>query len=369
MPFLDDREFRRRLERLAAWWRGGLADGPLVQVIVPPDRETAERLSRKHQPPAGDAEKLFRWWADPAVVIPRVEEALEARTYLGDVWPHHFVNLGPGALAAFMGCRSVPQATTVWQEPLIGRWDAAPELVLHEDNPWWLAARELTRASIRASRGRWLTSFTDIGGAMDITSYFRTPERLCMDLVECPDNVRRSEEAVLKAWFQVYDRLYPQLLAASGGSCGWIGLWYPGRTYPLQCDFSCMISPEMFREHGLPFLERQAAGLDNAIYHLDGPGAVRHLDAICEVPHIRAIQWVPGAGTSHAVADWLDLYRRILDHGRGVLLYCTEDDLDLVFDRLDVDRLILGIGARDLAEGERIMARIDRLRRGRKRVQ
>ena len=369
MPFLEDAELRRRLERQAAWWRGELADGPLVEVTVRPDRETAERLGRTHRPPVEDADRLVRWWADPAVVIPRVEAALEARTYLGDARPLHFVNLGPGALAAFMGCRTVPQATTLWQEPLIDDWDAAPPLGLHEDNPWWLAAQDLTTASIAASRGRWVTSLTDIGGAMDITSYFRTPERLCMDLIEHPDAVRRSEEAVLEAWFQVYDRLYPQLAAASGGSCGWIGLWYPGRTYPLQCDFSCMISPEMFREHGLPLVARQAAGLDNAIYHLDGPGAVRHLDAICEVPNIRAVQWVPGTGTSHAVTDWLDLYRRILDHGRGVLLYCTGDELDLVFDRLDVDRLILGIGAGDLAEGDRIMARLDRLRRGRKRVQ
>lgn len=369
MPFLEPDELGRRLQRHAAWHRGQLADGPLVHLTTWPDAETRQRLSAKHRPPAEDPKALVAWWTDPAVVIPRLAETFEAQLHLGDAYPRYFVNLGPGALAAFMGCRSAVQATTIWQKRLIDDWSAAPELKLREDSFYWQAAQALTRASIEAARGRWVSTFTDIGGAMDITSYFRGPENLLSDVVLHPAEVHHSEDAVLKAWFQVYDRLYPQLRDDTGGSCGWIGLWYPGRTYPLQCDFSCMISPKMFRDFALPVLHRQAAGLDSATYHLDGPGAIRHLEAICEVPNIRNIQWVPGAGHTHAVADWLDLYLRILDLGRNVWLYCVEDDLPLVFDKLDVDRLVLTIPAEDAAAGRRIMDRIERLRAGRKRVQ
>jgi hypothetical protein len=268
-----------------------------------------------------------------------------------------------------MGCRSVPQATTIWQEELIHDWASAPRLQLREDSFYWQAAQAITRSSIAASRGRWITSFTDIGGAMDITSYFRGPQNLCMDVIEHPKEVRRAEDAVLVAWFQVYDRLYEWLHADCGGSTGWLGLWLDGRTYPLQCDFSCMIGPKMFREFVLPILSRQAAGLDVATYHLDGPGAIRHLEALCEIPNLRNIQWVPGAGNTHRVADWLDLYRRMLDLGRNIELYCTEDELDLVFEKLDVDCLALSIPCADVAQGERITSKIDQLRAGRKRVQ
>lgn len=369
MPFLDRPELERRLRRHADWFHGELRDGPLARVSCWPDRATGLALAERCRPPADDPAALVAWWTDAALVIPRVEERLGTVHHLGDAYPHHFLNLGPGALAAFMGCRTVPQETTLWQEPLIDDWARAPELRLYDDNLYWRAARELTTAGIAASRGRWVTSFTDIGGSMDVTSYFRGPERLCTDLVEHPDEVRRSEEAMLRAWFQVYQWQYPLLAADSGGSCGWMGMWYPGRTYPLQCDFSCMISPRMFRDFALPVLRRQADGLDNAIYHLDGPGAIRHLEALCEIPRIRAIQWVPGAGTTHAVADWLDLYRRILDLGRAVLMPCTEQELDLVFDKLDPDRVAVSIWADDLAAGERIVAKIDRLRGARKQVQ
>ena len=90
---------------------------------------------------------------------------------------------------------------------------------------------------------------------------------------------------------------------------------------------------------------------------------------MCEIPNLNVIQWVPGAGHSHRVADWLDLYRRIQDHGRAIEFYCAEEDLPLVFRELDVDRLSLSIPCSDVAQGERIMATIDRLRAGRKKVQ
>ncbi len=365
MPFLETGELRRRLQRHADWFHGQLSDGPLLKLEVRPDPPATP----VEPPPAHDQRELEAWWCDPARVIPRVEAGLGDATYLGDAYPHHFVNLGPGALAAFMGCRSVPMPQTIWQEPLIEDWSQAPPLVLQEDNPYWQAAQALTRESLAASGGRWMVSLTDIGGTLDITSYFRTPEVLCMDLVEHPDEVQRCEKAVLDAWFRVYDRLYEPISAEAGGACGWMGMWYPGRTYPLQCDFSCMISPEMFREFAFPWLRRTADRLDVAIYHLDGPGAIRHLDAICEISTVRGIQWVPGAGGTHAVADWLDLYRRILDHDRGIWMTCREDELELVFDRLDPDRLVLPMVARTPAEGERILAKVERLRRGRKRVQ
>ena len=36
-----------------------------------------------------------------------------------------------------------------------------------------------------------------------------------------------------------------------------MGLWAPMRWYPLQCDFSAMISPDMFAEFVLPDLAEQ----------------------------------------------------------------------------------------------------------------
>jgi hypothetical protein len=366
MPFLEEAEIRRRLERHAAWHLHELTDGPLVLMSAPADKAKSKQLDARHAPPA-DPEGLRQWWTDPQTVTRRTEELIEATNHYGDALPHHFVNLGPGALAAFMGCESVLQADTVWQEPLIEDWATAPELVLHEDSRLWQTCLALTRTSASAAQGRWLTSLADIGGAMDITSYFRTPEKLCFDLIEHPAEVQKAEMAILKAWFQVYDRLEPLVRAYWGGTSAWNGLWHTGRTYTPQCDFSCMIGPDMFRKFVLPILQRQSAALDVTTYHLDGPGAIRHLDALLTIPNQRAIQWIPGDGQSYAVADWLDLYRKILDGGRNIQMICpTPEDLDLIFSQLDPDRVTIWLHADD---PEKAMARLDRLRAKRKKPQ
>jgi 5-methyltetrahydrofolate--homocysteine methyltransferase len=385
MPFLEEAEIRRRMERHAAWHLHELADGPLVVMTSSAVKIAAKKSTKKATPedpraewswqadpqsakfaPPADAEGLRTWWTDPQTVVRRVEAQIEATNFYGDTLPYHFINLGPGALAAFMGCASVLQQNTIWQEPLIEDWAAAPELVLHEDNSMWQTCQALTQASVSAAQGRWITSLTDIGGAMDISSYFRTPEKLCFDLIEHPAEVQKAEAAILKAWFQVYDRLEPLVRAYWGGTIAWNGLWHAGRTYTPQCDFSIMISPDMFRRFALPFLQRQAAALDATTYHLDGPGAIRHLDALLTVPNIRAIQWIPGDGQSRAVADWLDLYRKILDGGRNIQMHCpTPEELDLIFDQLDPDRITVWLGTG--GDPEKTMARLDRLRAKRKK--
>lgn len=71
---------------------------------------------------------------------------------------------------------------------------------------------------------------------------------------------------------------------------------FRGRGYPVQNDFSALISTSMHQEFFLEELLNEINYLDNSIYHLDGPDASKHLNIILEIPHLNAIEWVPGAG-------------------------------------------------------------------------
>jgi hypothetical protein len=73
-----------------------------------------------------------------------------------------------------------------------------------------------------------------------------------------------------------------------------------------------MISPEMFREFGLPSLKHECDMLAGVVYHLDGPDAIRHLPAVSEIEKVKMIQWVPGAGEA-AKKDWTALFQQIDD--------------------------------------------------------
>ncbi len=93
------------------------------------------------------------------------------------------------------------------------------------------------------------------------------------------------------------------MTAATGrGNACWGPVWSPGKGYMLQCDFSYMISPRMFRRFVMPDLEACCAHLDYAFYHMDGKGELAHLDQLFSLERLRGIQWQPGDGQPMAEA-------------------------------------------------------------------
>ena len=92
----------------------------------------------------------------------------------------------------------------------------------------------------------------------------------------------------------------------------------------LQCDFSYMISPEMFERFALPDLTACCDHLEHGFYHLDGPGAIPHLGLLLDMPRLRGVQWIPGAGNP-APEEWPDLLRRIIDAGKLCQLFVTAE--------------------------------------------
>jgi len=151
---------------------------------------------------------------------------------------------------------------------------------------------------------------------LDSLAAIRGNERLLVDLVDCPDKVKRALDQVCSAHTEMLEA-YAQLLDFDTyGSINVEGLYTPGRQSRPQCDMSCMISQKMFREFVVPCLEREAEDVDAMHYHLDGPGAIQHLEALCEIEGLDTISWVPGSGEGQA-QDWAMLHKKIDDLGKG----------------------------------------------------
>ena len=105
-----------------------------------------------------------------------------------------------------------------------------------------------------------------------------------------------------------------------------------------QCDFSYMISSEMFKEFVLPELVASAKRLDNCCYHMDGKGQLPHLDMLLAEPVIGGVQWVPGAGAP-VCAEWPEVYERIFAAGKRTMIW---GELPAIYDLLK--RIGLGGG-------------------------
>ena len=258
--------------------------------------------------------------------LDQIDRHLETTDYLAEALPHFGPDHGPDQYAAFFGGElrySNDAPGTNWMTAFVGEegWEAHVPLRCDEGSPVWQSVLELSRRMAAHADGRYLVGVCDLHSNMDALAAMRGPERLCMDLYDCPDLVEHAMADVRVTYQPVYDALYAAGgMTAETGSCGWIPFWSDGKFATIQCDFMCMLSPEMNRRYVLPALEEEAAFLDHCVLHFDGPGALVHLDDVLAIEAIDAVQWVPGAGQP-PMHTWTDVLHRIQAAGKAVQIY------------------------------------------------
>jgi len=313
-------EFRRDFEevqqRWDAFWRGELVRRPLVSIVVP--REGVTPVSK----PAWFAGRDGNF--EP--VIDQLLAWAGTHEFFGEAIPFHQMEVGPNHFNTLLGADMIynPDSDdTGWVLPYVDDWDHA-DIRFRPDGKWWRLTRDFIRAVRRRCDGKLLLAAPTLVANLDALSAMRGPERLAMDMVECPEKVHAALRAVTAAFRDVLQALAQELDYAAWGSINRHGMYKRGAINVPQCDFSCMISPAMFREFAVPYLRQEAQAYGAAEYHLDGPDAVKHLEAVCEIKEIEVIQWVPGAGMPETM-DWSGLYRRIDELGKGQIMWTGGD--------------------------------------------
>ncbi len=317
----DAADAQRRLE---AYWQGELIDRPCVAVRAPRTGAVPPRRSL-----------VCRGDFDFARTIAEFETWAAAMSFGGESMPALMPNYGPDQWAGFLGARLtlVPEMDTSWAEPLADDWDDLPPLAIDPQNPWWRAITGLTDAAAAVCEGRFLLSTIDTHSNLDCLAALRGPERLATDLVDRPEAVLEALGQLDALYGPVYETLYELGRMGESGTTSWLEMWGPRRTQAVQCDFACMISREHFRRFALPYLEREIARLDHAVYHMDGPGQIRHLDDLLALRRLHTIQWVPGAGQPTAPA-WVEMLRTIQKAGKSVQVLASVDEVRRLHRRL-----------------------------------
>jgi len=254
------------------------------------------------------------------------ERYLENVGFLYEGFPGFFCNLGPDVLAALTGSDLTFAEGTSWAEFRVSDWRDEPPIRFQEEGFYWRSMKQFLELSAQRGRGRWLTDSGDLHTNGDGLAALRGPENLLMDLYDCPDEIKKRLgemhavfETVLEAHFAI---IHP---SNDGLTSSWCRAACRGRFAAIQNDFSCMVGPGMFDEFFKEYVEKESACLDYSIYHLDGPDALRHLESICDCKHVDAIQWVPGEGEK-PTSEWLDVYRRVCERGKGCWIHGTPED-------------------------------------------
>ena len=301
-------------DRLTTWWQGGDIGRPAVQITAP-RAEPLEDIPALPEPSG--------WVTDYSTSDFDYRVNLTARScvnthFLGDAIPQTAPDLAPNCLALYLGCTGVEMPGTVWCKPCIESLETA-RFEFDPENFYWDFTLRLGRQQLRLGAGKFMLSFPDLIEGLDTLAAMRGTDKLLVDLLENRDWVHRSLERLTDLYFHYYDTLYDMIKDERGGSNFWA--WAPGRMAKFQCDFSAMISPDMFADYMLPVLRQMSAKVDHCMYHWDGPTAIPHHDHLLSLPDLNMIQWTPGAGVESIMDQrWWPLYHKTIEAGKKMAL-------------------------------------------------
>lgn len=309
-------DFERATEMWNHYWAREILKRPLLKA----------QITRKGRSPVNVGEKAYyhavtRKYAQQ---LKRVDQWLDRTIFLGEAIPYFSPDHGPDQFATFFGAElkfAKDSPGTNWVEPIVDDWEKALPLRFDANGSTWKSLLEYSRMIKNHAQGRYLVGACDLHSNADTLSALRSPERLCMDFYDCPELVEEAMGAVRRAYRPVYDGLYQAGgMSRATGSIGWIGFWCEGKFASIQCDFICMVSPEIANRYILPALEEEANFLDHCVYHLDGPQALPHLDSLLAIKKLDVVQWVPGAGQPPQ-CEWLEVLKKCQKAGKGLDLY------------------------------------------------
>jgi hypothetical protein len=342
-PDLEEAE-----KRWQAFYAGELIDRPPVVI-------TAPREGYALPPPISYHEKVF---GDVEAVIQHGLAIAEATFWGGEAVPSFYPSIGPDEIAVFCGaglCWSPDSPDTNWSVPPIDDWSAALPIRLKTEHPLFQRQQELYRRAAEIFNGRILLVAPDLHTNMDLLAALRGPQRLCLDLLDCPEWI---DQAMVDAR-QVFHELWTAINSAGrmpeAGYClESHGLFSRNGSATLQCDFSIMMSPPMFRRWVLPALEEEAEIVKHVVYHWDGPGALVHRKDLLTSRGLHTLSFVPGAGNGEPV-EHVGLLRELQEAGKAVHVWGTPDECKQMHRALRPDRVFYCTSAATQSEAETLL--------------
>jgi hypothetical protein len=316
------RQWETLRQNYQGWWNGELERPLIIAMLYGLDpgrpQPAAPLLS---QQTCTD----LRWSAEE--LIDRIDWELSQVRWLADSYPYFNMDgFGPGVLAAMLGGQLNNSTGRVWFLPNEERDIQDIHFEYNPDNFWLKRVKDIYRAAVNRWHGQVVVGMTDMGGALDVLSTFRPSEKLLMDLYDHPAEVERLTWEINKLWFQVFDEINEIIAPVTPGYSDWSQIFSAEPTYILQCDFSYMISPKMFRRFVLPELAASCRQLPHSIFHLDGVGEIPHQGMILSIPELGGMQWVPGDGKPDC-SNWPEIYQNIHTAGKRMQVMGSQFDI------------------------------------------
>ncbi|MEX2681863.1 MAG: hypothetical protein Q6373_009690 [Candidatus Sigynarchaeota archaeon] len=336
-------------QRMAAFWEGETTERPVIAYKY-------QRVDDAIAPEL-DFWYLAKHWDDIDTYIQQFERHAECHVFGGEYIPNIQINYGPGIMAAIFGCVPKFVSQTVWFEHPTSINDISSLLEstrLNGSNEWYRRLIRVTEtAAAAAQHGGYAVSLTDLGGILDILASFLNPTQLIIAMKTKPAIVDTCRAIIMEKWHRVYSDLMRILDTHNLGCTAWLNVWSPKHWYPIQCDFSAMLSPKWFKRFVLPDLKEQCDRLDYCIYHWDGPRQLQYKDDLLSISNLSGLQWCPGVNQpTHGDDKWIPLYKDIQAAGKFIVEEAEPWDLAKLYREVDPKKTfaITRLGTEIMAE-------------------
>jgi len=306
------------------WWAHKNVGRPLMMVIAKkegaddplPEEFVYKTMDEKYR----NAEHMIK----------RYQHYCETHEFLAESFPNMSADFGPGSVASYIGSDIVFNEDTVWFNEFVEEWADLPKIEFDPENKWWKEHYALVKKARELAGDDFYIGIPDLMENIDVLASLRGAQKMIFDMIDEPEEVEERIKQISDIYFEYFDRFYDVVKDAKGDSCYTVfQIWGKGKTAKLQCDFSAMMSPTNFRDFIQEPLREQAKKLDNILYHLDGPDAIKHMDAIMEIDEIDALQWTSGDhGPDGTLEDWYVIYDKARKAGKSLWIKVYTGELD-----------------------------------------
>lgn len=284
-------------------------------------------------------------------IVERFRHYCETHEFLGESFPNLNADFGPGSIAGYLGSEIVFQDKTVWFEPCVDDWETYKKLEFDPQNEWFQKHVKLFEECKKLIGDDFPIAIPDLMENVDVLASLRGAQQLLDDMIDDmmdeTDIVVKRVQEVTDLYQQYYDAFYKYAEYEGGSAYTVFQIFGSGKTQKLQCDYSALLSPDYFDTFVLDSLKQATKNIDNVLYHLDGPDAIKHVDALMTVEGIDALQWTSGDhGPDGTLEEWDVIYDKVRAAGKSLWIKVYSGEFE---DWIrNTDRIVKKYGSRGL---------------------
>ncbi|WP_459917632.1 hypothetical protein [Desulfocicer niacini] len=167
-------------------------------------------------------------------------------------------------------------------------------------------------------------------------------ETFLKDLICKKEIIKKRVEEMTTVYLQFYDYFYAYLKEKGyGESASWFQVFAEGKFESIRCDFSVMISDEMFKEFVIPELVQICDHMDYSMFNMCSVKHARFVDALADIRSLTGIFWNPEPYIE-GIKDYLHVLQKIKKRGLCLEIVChSVEDAVIASKELGPDGLYL----------------------------